>query len=333
MKINGYTAAVTGALFGAICASTGVSAETWKFASKMPTDSPEGKVFQYFADEVAKNTGGKLKVRIFPSEQLGKSAAALEQLQKGTIQIYAEGSVWMRKWSKDIETINTRFVFKDRAAWVRFAKSPMVQKWYADAEKKSGVKVLGDLTGILRGPYRVVVSKEPINQMSDFNGLKIRQSKAKMGALAYGTLGAEVRALSWTGTYQSMKTGIVAAVTSPAALVESMKFYEVAPNITRLDEFYQSIALMMNGASWNKLSKESKDALLKAHAAASKRSHEVMDGATEKAFARMKKNGVKFGKLDVAPFVKKLRPVYQELEAKGDLPKGFLAAVDKANGS
>jgi TRAP-type C4-dicarboxylate transport system substrate-binding protein len=35
-----------------------------------------------------------------------------------------------------------------------------------------------------------------------------------------------------------MKTGIVAAVTSPAALVESMKFYEVAPNITRLDEFY-----------------------------------------------------------------------------------------------
>ena len=333
MRRNNVAIATASLLIATLAGAAGADAETWKFASKMPAGSPEGRVFQYFADEVAKNTKGKIKVRIFPSEQLGKSAAALEQLQKGTIQIYAEGSVWMRKWDKRIEFINSRFIFKDRAAWVRFAKSPMVQKWYQAAEKKSGVKVLGDLTGILRGPYRVVVSKNPLNKIDDFSGLKIRQSKAKMGAMAYQTLGAEVRALAWTDTYQSMKTGIVDAVTSPAALVESMRFYEVAPNVTRLDEFYQSIALMLNGAAWKKQPPEIQAALVKAHDAASKRSHEVMGVSTKNAFARMRKEGVKFQTLDVGPFVKKLRAEYEKMEKAGELPKGFLAAVDKANGS
>ena len=147
-------------------------AETWRFASKMPPTSPEGKVFQKFADEVSRLTNGDLTIRIFPSEQLGKSAAALEQLQRGTIHIYAEGSSWAKKWNKNIDFVNTRFLFKNRHAWVKFAKSPMVQSWFKDAEAKSGVRVLGDLTSILRGPYRVIVSKNPVNDINDFKGLK-----------------------------------------------------------------------------------------------------------------------------------------------------------------
>ncbi len=312
-------------------ASLPVQAETWRFASKMPAESPEGRVFQAFVDDVAKRTGGKLKIRIFPSEQLGKSAATLEQLQKGTIHIYADGSVWMRKWSKQIELINSRFLLKDREAWVRFMNSPMVQGWYREAEAKSGVRVLGDVTGILRGPYRVVVSKRPINSIGDFKGLKLRQSKAKMGALAYGALDSEIRALAWTDTYQSIKTGIVEGVTSPAALVEAMRFYEVAPNISRLDAFYQSIAFMVNKAAWDGLSPDMQKALTEAHEAASKLSHEIMQKSTDEAFARMKAKGVTFNVLDVGPFVERLRPIYEKMQADGEFPAGFLDVIARAN--
>ena len=45
-------------------------AETWRMASKMPADSPEGKVFQFFADKVKEHSGGKLEVIVYPMSSL-----------------------------------------------------------------------------------------------------------------------------------------------------------------------------------------------------------------------------------------------------------------------
>ncbi len=306
-------------------------AKTWRFASKMPADSPEGKVYQKFADEVARLTNNDFTIRIFPSEQLGKSAAVLEQLQRGTIHIYAEGSVWAKKWNKNIDFVNTRFLFKNREAWAKFAKSPMVQQWFADAEAKSGVKVLGDLTAILRGPYRVIVSKKPIYGIGDFRGLKMRQTGSKVAIETYTTLGAEVRTLGWTDVYQSMKTGIVESVASPAALVESMRFYEVAPNIGRMEEYYQSIAIFMNGKAYDGLSQTHKNALQQAHKAAAAYSVEVMSTSVKDSFARMKAKGVNFTEVDIEPMIKVMRGVYERMEADGTMPKGILEFADKAN--
>lgn len=306
-------------------------AETWRFASKMPPTSPEGKVFQKFADEVSRLTNGDLTIRIFPSEQLGKSAAALEQLQRGTIHIYAEGSSWAKKWNKNIDFVNTRFLFKNRQAWVKFAKSPMVQSWFKDAEAKSGVRVLGDLTSILRGPYRVIVSKNPVKDINDFKGLKMRQTGSKVAIKTYTTLGAEVRTLGWTDVYQSMKTGIVESVVSPAALVESMRFYEVAPNIGRLEEYYQSIAIFINGKAYDSLSDAHKSALQQAHRVASAYSVQIMAKSTEESFARMKQKGVSFNTIDVKPMIKVMRPIYEQMEADGTMPKGLLKLADDVN--
>ncbi len=37
----------------------------WRMAHKMPPDSPEGKVFQKFADLTAKHSGGELTIKMF----------------------------------------------------------------------------------------------------------------------------------------------------------------------------------------------------------------------------------------------------------------------------
>ena len=55
------------------------------------------------------------------------------------------------------------------------------------------------------------------------------------------------------------------AVTSPAALVESMGFYEQAPYITQTNEFWQGLPFMMNAAAFDDLSEENQKALLQAH--------------------------------------------------------------------
>ena len=77
--------------------------------------------------------------------------------------------------------------------------------------------------------------------------------------------------------YQSIDKGIVDAVNSPIALVESMRFYEVAPHIIKHDEYYQSIGFMVHQPSYDKLSSDLKSAVDKAYADAGKYSFTVME--------------------------------------------------------
>lgn len=303
------------------------AASSWRMAHKMPPDSPEGKVFQRFADLVKKYSGDSLAIKMFPNEQLGKTNAVMEQLKLGTVHMYAEGSTYMKKWIPEITWISAAFLFDDRAHWVRFMNTPLVKGWYAAAAEKAGVQVLGDPTAIMRGPYRVMVTTRDVKKYEDIKGLKLRMHPNKTAIQTWSTLGADVKTLAWTDVYQSIDKGIVSAVNSPIALVEAMRFYEVATHVIRHDEYYQSIGFMMNKKAYDKLTADQKKALAKAYAEAGTYSHKVMNEAADESLGRMKKRGVTFMAIDRSPFVSTMAKFYKDKEAAGELPKGFLETV------
>ena len=310
--------------------ATDLHAQTaWRMATKQPADGPEGKVFQYFADQVAKYSGGKITVTVYPNEQLGKEAAVLEQLKLGTLHIYAEGSVFLQKWVPDIRWSNAPFLFDDRDHWVRFVNSPMVKEWFDKAKQEAGIGILGDLTSVLRGPYRVMLSSKPISAVDDVKGLKMRMANDKTGVEVWQHLGSEVRVLGWAESYEAISRGLVNAVTSPIALVESMKFQEVAPHITRTDEYYQSIAFMMNQKAFDGLPKENQDALVKAFNDAAGFSEKLMGQETINSLVRMKAKGTTYTEPDLKPWTAKMLAFYKAREASGELPKGFLDVVEQ----
>jgi tripartite ATP-independent transporter DctP family solute receptor len=312
-----------------LVAAIPASAQQWRLTHKMPADSPEGKVHQRFADLVAQYSGGKLKVAVFPNEQLGKEAAVLEQLQLGTIQIYCENAFFLQKWVPDIKWMSASFLFDDREHWVRFVNSsPMVKTWLDDVEKKAGVMPLGNLTDVVRGPFRVLVSKRPINTVADLHGLKMRMYPDQLATAVWNNLGVETRLLGWTEVYESIKSGIVESVTSPVALVESMRFYEVAPNVVRTNEFWQEIAYMTNAKAFKGLSPELQEAVKRAHKEAGEYSQQLMKQAAEDVVKIVKERGAKYVELDIKPMVQKTAELYAKENKEGRMPKGFLEAVD-----
>lgn len=300
----------------------------WRMAHKMPPDSSEGKVFQRFADLVDEYSGGEMKILMYPNEQLGKTNAVMEQLKLGTVHLYAEGSTYMKKWAEDITWMSAAFLFDDRDHWVRFMNTDMVKGWFADAAKESGVIQLGDPTAILRGPYRVMVANRDVRSFDDIKGLKLRMHPNQTAIETWTTIGADVKTLAWTDVYQSIDKDIVGAVNSPIALVEDMRFYEVAPHVIRHDEYYQSIGFMVNQAAYDKLSDDLKDALSRAYNAAGEYSHELMGASADESIERMKAKGVTFVDVDRAPFIDVMSDYYKQKEAAGELPEGFLETVE-----
>ncbi len=318
----------------AFAATSNAHAETtWRMATKQPVDSPEGQIFELFADLTEEYTNGELVVQVFPNEQLGKEDAVLEQLQANIIQIYAEGFGYMKKWEPALAWLSAPFAFDDYDHWQRFMTSDTVDAWFDSAAEQSGVRPLGDPTRILRGPFRVMVSNVPVESAEAIEGVKIRMHENKVAIETWDHLGAEVITLPWTEVYQGIQKGIVEAVNSPIALVESMRFNEVAPYITRHDEYWQSVGFMVNEAALNDLSKETRAGLMRAYDEAGTESQELMSSVADKSIADMEADGATYTVLDTAPLVEKMQTYYDEMAASGALPDGFLEAIEAARAS
>ncbi|MCG7522832.1 TRAP transporter substrate-binding protein, partial [Ruegeria sp. Ofav3-42] len=307
---------ISGLALSVVAAAAQAADVEWRFASKLSPESAEGQTHQYFADQVEKHSNGKMKITIFPSEQLGKGSAVLEQLQLGAIQIYAEGPQYPQKWVPEIKLTSAAFLFDDRDHWVRFMESDLVKGWYQKAEDEAGIKVLGNPALIARGPYRVMMSTIPVSSLDDVSKLTLRLPNDKAQTAAWAELGAEVRTIAFSEVYEAMKRGIVNSVNVPISLAETTKVYEVAKNVTVHKEFYQSIAYMMNKKAWEELDPELQEAMLKAHADLKDFSYDINLAKAEEGMKIMADNGVTFAEVDRQPFIDVMTAYFQsETEA------------------
>jgi TRAP-type transport system periplasmic protein len=180
---------------------------------------------------------------------------------------------------------------------------------------------------MVRGPYRVMVATKPVDSLDDIKGLRLRLHPDELAAAAWRHLGAEVRTLGWTEVYESLGRGIVESVNSPIALVEPMRFYEVASNVIRHDEYPQGLAFMANADAWNGLDEETRAQVLEAYDEVAVESAAATDAEANASVERMKVEGVTFSHVDTRPFVDRMAELYAKMDAEGQLPVGFLEAV------
>ncbi|MGV8831584.1 MAG: TRAP transporter substrate-binding protein [Devosia sp.] len=320
------------ALIGVSVAATPAMAETWRLSSMMTPDSFEGLAYQRFADLVKEYSGGDLDIRIYPNEQIGSMDAVVEQLSAGVIQLAPSAVSFLSRWEPGITYAGAPFMFDNYDHWSNFIRSDLFQGWLASARDTAGIGVLGDIPAFPRGSSRTLLSKIPLDTAEDIQGLRVRQFDNKLVISVWENLGAEVRVLPWGEVYDGVNRGIVDAVTSPAELIESTRFYEVAPNIVRTDEYPQAVAFMMNQAAYDALPEKNQQALLKAHAEASKFAADaIAEGASTLVSDLESKPGVVFNAdFDSAELVSKTAALYAKMQEDGELPEGLLAAVEAA---
>ena len=81
----------------------------WRQSTEQPADSLEGQGHQKFAELVKKYSNGRMEIKIFPSEQLGKKAAVIDQLQAGTVHIFNSTAAYLSKWEPAMKYISAPF--------------------------------------------------------------------------------------------------------------------------------------------------------------------------------------------------------------------------------
>src|SRR5512138_3503659 len=87
---------------------------TWKLASTQSMDHPYMVGAQKFADLIKERTSGRVEIKLYPSNQLGKGEREMtEGLQQGAIDLLVTSTGPLGGFSPSINILDFPFLFRD----------------------------------------------------------------------------------------------------------------------------------------------------------------------------------------------------------------------------
>ena len=291
---------------------------------------------QPWMKRVEELTGGQVKFEYYPSEQLGKLSDMLNLLKSGVTDIayLAPSSLGGDLPLNGVGFLPGAFITsaEGSAAYAQLlAEGPVLEEY-----RKHGVR---PLFGILLPSYEIVSVEDPVGQLSDLKGLKIRTSGSTQD-LVITALGGVPVSIPTPEVYTALQRGTVDAAVFPYASVKDYKVDEVIKHATfgaGVTSF--AVVYAISDASWNKLSAEAQQALQQAADEVIPEVIRSLDEDTQRLADEFEAQGIQVYRLsdeEKARWQEAMAPVWdrwvEDMEAKGLPGRQVREAFEKALG-
>lgn len=286
------------------------------------TDNPGGSrqaAAEVFAKKVAEYTQGRYKVRIYPAGQLANDPKAIEQLQLGGVDftVSATGSYATHLPSLNL-TAMPFLVDSYEQGWELYDNSSWLKAEFAKLPEK-GFRVLSTW----EAGFRSFTTNMPLGSPKDAEGRKMRVYPNDMIRWTMEAIGFQTVVMPITDVYLSIQQGVVNGQENPVDTINSLRFYEVAPNITLTRHVYSPLPLTVSEATWKSFSDEDKKAVSKAAAEASEFSRNLVRNSVNSQIDEMKAAGATVSVPVIGPFRDAVQSVYEKARGiyGGDVDK------------
>jgi tripartite ATP-independent transporter DctP family solute receptor len=273
------------------------------------TDNPGGSrqaAAQVFADKVEDYTQGRYKIRIYPSGQLANDPKAIEQLQLGGVDftVSATGSYATHLPSLNltsmpflVDTYEQGWELYDNSAWLKneFSKLPA-----------KGFRVLSTW----EAGFRSFTTRDPLNSPADAVGEKMRVYPNDMIRWTMEAIGFQTVVMPITDVYLAIQQGTVSGQENPVDTIKSLRFNEVAKNITLTRHVYSPLPLTVSEATWKKISPADQVLFSKAASEAAAFSRDLVKNSVSSQLEAMKSAGATVSVPTIGPFRDAVASVY-----------------------
>ena len=209
-----------------------------------------------FMDSVIKlQSKGKMRIQIYPSEQLGTERQCLELLQIGSLDMTKVSAGSLENFSPNIKVFGLPFLFRDREHSYSVLDSDIGSDLLSGTEKYW----LKGLAYYDAGARSFYTREKKIYNPNDLNGLKIRVMESKTAFDMVKILGGSPTPISYGELYTSLQQGVVdGAENNPPSFYLS-KHYEVCKFYTLDEHTILPDVLLMSTHTWNSLNKQQKE--------------------------------------------------------------------------
>ena len=184
-----------------------------------------------FAAEIAKRAPTKLKVEVYPAEQLGSNPRMIEGLSLGTVEGLIGPPEFMVGVDPRFQIMGAPGLVSDMAHAARLAADAEFRKALFGFGEAKGIKGVGL---VMYGPNSYA-TRRPVRKLADFQGMKIRIFASPMHTLAMEKLGATGVPMIPSEALQAIANGAIDGNRTGMTLFVAFKYYDVVKSATQVD--------------------------------------------------------------------------------------------------
>ena len=223
---------------------------TLRGASLFDEEHAYTKTLREFERLVQESYDGDIEFEMFLNGELGDESDFVTFLQQGVgIDFAVMAPSNMAVFAPAIPLMDMPFLFRDLDHWNAVLSSDVLKPLEDELYEKADIKVIG----YAGGGTRNLASSEPIHNIDELKGHKMRVMGAPIQARIFSAIGAEPSAIAYNEVYNAIQTGVIDGFENEAASIENLKFYEVTPDITLTKHAITVRPLTMSGKTFRKL--------------------------------------------------------------------------------
>ena len=287
-------------------------------ASQFNDDHAFTKCMAKFAELTQQYFGKPINFVMHKNSELGLEKDYFAYMNQGISVDYAIVSpAHMSTFAKAAPFIDAPFLFRDLAHWNKVLDADILKPVADEVAQRADVM----LVGYAGGGVRNIFSNKPASTLAELKGLKVRVQGAPIWSRTFTAIGMAPTVIAYNEVYNAIQNGVINAGENEAAGVESMKFFEVGPNLLMTEHAITIRPLCFSGKSYKRMPPELQAAIVKA-------------GKEAGAYGRQVESSEDSQKLEALEKAGKLKRIpFNERDAMKKLVDPVMAAYAKEIGA
>jgi TRAP-type C4-dicarboxylate transport system substrate-binding protein len=284
-----------------------------------------------FAERMNKQLAGKVKVEVYPAEQLGNNARMLEGLTLGTIEGVVGPPEFIVGVDPRFQIVGAPGLIKDMHHAVRLTQDPKFREAFLNYGEAKGIKGLGL---VLYGA-NAWATRKPVQSLADFKGMKVRVLASQMHTVPLQHVGVTGVPMAPSEAVQALSSGAIDGVRTGITIFTTFKYYDIVKDVTQVDGDGTILSMFYVGKKWfDGLPADVRKAVLDTSAKLEPEMNQWSVDEIAKAEAQWKQHGGQIHRItgkDQAEFQKRMRAAADEVAEKNPrIKEAYQLMVERA---
>lgn len=293
---------MTGRIVVAVClllagCHAGERVTILKAALSQNPSEPQVRAVERFAELVSEGTQGRIRVQIYPNNQLGNQRDVVEGLQMGSVELANIASV-MASFVPEVNLFELPFLFDGPDHFDEVMDSS-IGRSLSPAFEARGLHLLGYFDA---GERHIMTADGPIAELEDLRGLKIRTMENRLHLATFTAFGANPLPMAYGELYTALEQGVIDGAEAAEPNYFAKRFYEPAPYWARVGWIRLIEYVVMSRSFYDSLSGADRAVIDRAARAMIRQQRSQYRAAAESALDRLQDAGVRISNPDRAPF-------------------------------
>jgi tripartite ATP-independent transporter DctP family solute receptor len=316
------------AMFGAVGGSASAQElYTLKIGCVLDPQHPMLVGGRRMAEVSEKESGGRLKVNLYPSSQLGGQREVLQNVQAGVVDGVLEATATLTNFVPQLGVIDLPYLARDAATAFRLFDSSVFQDELVTPAAAAGFHIVQVWEVTFRNVY---TRARAVNNVADMKGLKLRVIPSPSYIALFRALGAAPTPMAFGEIYTALQQGVIDGAENDAVTYMTSKHMEVARNLALTSHMMLANTFYISERVWQRLPDDLKEVLKKASLEARATVAAEREKRDAKALDDIRAAGINVTQPDLAPFTAIGQETYNELaERLGKDLVGKIVAATK----